>query len=71
MTGSYLTAELVNYQTPLIPVDMKLVPPTIFFVMLADFSGAITSSLTQNIGGSSQEFLEVKIATWKVRCGLL
>jgi len=73
LTGSYLTAAFANFQgVRVIPLDIAFVPPTVLFVMLAGFAGGvIVSSLTQTVGGSSQEFLETDIGPWDVRWRLV
>ena len=66
LTGSYLTAAFAKYNgNPLFPLNLDFIPVAIFFTMLAGFAGGvIVSSLTQWIGGSSQDFLRSKIGPW-------
>ena len=66
LATSYITAATAKFGgSEFLSLDGRFVPPTVIFIMVAGLAGGvIVSSLTQWVGGSTEDFLASKIGPW-------
>lgn len=75
LTASYITvatvkvADAAGKQYQFLPANQYLMTVAVLSFMLAGLAGGIiVSSITQRVGGSSNDFLETEIGPWNAKC---
>ena len=75
LTASYITvatvkvSEQAGAKVQFLPANQYLMAIAVLAFLLAGFAGGvIVSSITQHVGGSSNDFLETEIGPWNAKC---